>query len=217
MNHRRHIPGTNCRNARPGNGPPPIRGMTGRSRSEMTCFTAFLQLSPRCTTGWWYAPGRVSEHLMQHTIPREIGMLPGGLRQPVPHHRHRLTETCLRRKLRRAGRILGLAVAGRSQPVRPSVISVCGQLAGTEENLLAGIREIVYQRRYPWRPSSSNRAQPTRFSRGGFSDSRYSCRKKSSPSSGSACSWKARKRPQVHRVRGSDRRFGKALGWSTCD
>ena len=29
------------------------------------------------------------------------------------------------------------------------MISVCGQLAGTEENLLAGIREIVYQRSLP--------------------------------------------------------------------
>lgn len=51
--------------------------------------------------------------------------------------------------LRRAGRILGLAVADAVSLFNPSVVSVCGQLAGTDEQLLAGIREVVYQRSLP--------------------------------------------------------------------
>ena len=51
--------------------------------------------------------------------------------------------------LRRAGRILGLAVADAVNLVNPSVIAVCGQLADTDEQLLAGIREVVYQRSLP--------------------------------------------------------------------
>lgn len=58
-------------------------------------------------------------------------------------------DTTAQQLLRRAGRILGLAVADAVSLFNPSVISVCGQLAGTEEHLLAGIREVVYQRSLP--------------------------------------------------------------------
>jgi predicted NBD/HSP70 family sugar kinase len=58
-------------------------------------------------------------------------------------------DTTAQQLLRRAGRILGLAVADAVSLFNPSIISVCGQLAGTEEPLLAGIREIVYQRSLP--------------------------------------------------------------------
>ena len=58
-------------------------------------------------------------------------------------------DTAAQQLLRRAGRILGLAVADAVSLFNPSVISVCGQLAGTEEHLLAGIREVVYQRSLP--------------------------------------------------------------------
>jgi predicted NBD/HSP70 family sugar kinase len=58
-------------------------------------------------------------------------------------------DTTAQQLLRRAGRILGLAVADAVSLFNPSVVSVCGQLAGTEENLLAGIREVVYQRSLP--------------------------------------------------------------------
>lgn len=51
--------------------------------------------------------------------------------------------------LRQAGRVLGIAVADAVSLFNPSVISVCGQLASTEEHLLAGIREVVYQRSLP--------------------------------------------------------------------
>lgn len=51
--------------------------------------------------------------------------------------------------LRRAGRILGRAVADAVNLLNPRVIAVCGQLAGTDEQLLAGIREVVYQRSLP--------------------------------------------------------------------
>jgi predicted NBD/HSP70 family sugar kinase len=51
--------------------------------------------------------------------------------------------------LRRAGRILGRAVADAVNLFNPRIIAVCGQLAHTDEQLLAGIREIVYQRSLP--------------------------------------------------------------------
>ena len=51
--------------------------------------------------------------------------------------------------LRRAGRILGRAVADAVNLFNPRVIAVCGQLAGTDEHLLAGIREVVYRRSLP--------------------------------------------------------------------
>jgi hypothetical protein len=40
-------------------------------------------------------------------------------------------------------------VADAVSLLNPSVVCVCGQLAGTEEHLLAGIREVVYQRSLP--------------------------------------------------------------------
>jgi predicted NBD/HSP70 family sugar kinase len=51
--------------------------------------------------------------------------------------------------LRRAGRILGRAVADSVNLFNPRIIAVCGQLAHTDEQLLAGIREVVYQRSLP--------------------------------------------------------------------
>jgi predicted NBD/HSP70 family sugar kinase len=51
--------------------------------------------------------------------------------------------------LRRAGRILGRAVADAVNLFNPRVIVVCGQLSHTDEQLLAGIREVVYQRSLP--------------------------------------------------------------------
>lgn len=51
--------------------------------------------------------------------------------------------------LRRAGRILGRAVADAVNLFNPRMISVCGQLAHTDEQLLAGIREVVYRRSLP--------------------------------------------------------------------
>ena len=51
--------------------------------------------------------------------------------------------------LRRAGRVLGRAVADAVNLLNPRVIAVCGQLAHTDEHLLAGIREVVYRRSLP--------------------------------------------------------------------
>lgn len=53
------------------------------------------------------------------------------------------------RAARRAGRILGEAVSGAVNLLNPSVVVVGGQLARAEEHLLAGIREVVYQRSLP--------------------------------------------------------------------
>lgn len=50
---------------------------------------------------------------------------------------------------RRAGRILGAAIADAVNLLNPRVVVVGGQLARAEEQLLAGIREIVYQRSLP--------------------------------------------------------------------
>jgi predicted NBD/HSP70 family sugar kinase len=53
------------------------------------------------------------------------------------------------RLARRAGRILGEAVADAVSVLNPAVVVIGGQLGHAEEQLLAGIREIVYQRCLP--------------------------------------------------------------------
>jgi predicted NBD/HSP70 family sugar kinase len=53
------------------------------------------------------------------------------------------------RLARRAGRILGEAVADAVSVLNPAVVVIGGQLAHAEEQLLAGIREVVYQRCLP--------------------------------------------------------------------
>jgi len=53
------------------------------------------------------------------------------------------------RLARRAGRILGEAVADAVNLFNPRVIAIGGQLAHTDEQLLAGIRELVYRRSLP--------------------------------------------------------------------
>lgn len=53
------------------------------------------------------------------------------------------------RLARRAGRILGEAVADTVNLFNPRVIAIGGQLAHTEEQLFAGIRELVYRRSLP--------------------------------------------------------------------
>ncbi|WP_163513164.1 ROK family transcriptional regulator [Fodinicola acaciae] len=53
------------------------------------------------------------------------------------------------RLLRRAGRILGGAIADAVNLFNPRVISIGGQLAHTDEQLFAGIREVVYRRSLP--------------------------------------------------------------------
>jgi predicted NBD/HSP70 family sugar kinase len=53
------------------------------------------------------------------------------------------------RLARRAGRILGEAVADAVSVLNPAVVVIGGQLADAEDQLLAGIREVVYQRCLP--------------------------------------------------------------------
>ena len=53
------------------------------------------------------------------------------------------------RLARRAGRILGEAVADTVSVLNPAVVVVGGQLAHAQDQLLAGIREVVYQRCLP--------------------------------------------------------------------
>jgi predicted NBD/HSP70 family sugar kinase len=51
--------------------------------------------------------------------------------------------------VRRAGRLLGGAVADAVSLLNPRVVVIGGQLAAAEEQLLAGIREMVYRRSLP--------------------------------------------------------------------
>ncbi|MDQ1647051.1 MAG: hypothetical protein QOJ50_3235, partial [Cryptosporangiaceae bacterium] len=53
------------------------------------------------------------------------------------------------RLARRAARILGGAIADAVNMFNPRVIVVGGQLAHTDEQLFAGIREVVYRRSLP--------------------------------------------------------------------
>jgi predicted NBD/HSP70 family sugar kinase len=50
---------------------------------------------------------------------------------------------------RRAARIIGGAIADTVNLFNPSVIAIGGQLAHTDEQLFAGIREVVYRRSLP--------------------------------------------------------------------
>jgi predicted NBD/HSP70 family sugar kinase len=58
-------------------------------------------------------------------------------------------DVAAQRLLRRAGRILGHAIADAVNLLNPRVIAVGGQLAHADEQLLAGIREVVYGRSLP--------------------------------------------------------------------
>lgn len=51
--------------------------------------------------------------------------------------------------VRQAGRRIGLVLATCVSLLNPSVIVIGGVMAGAGENLLAGIREVVYQRSLP--------------------------------------------------------------------
>lgn len=51
--------------------------------------------------------------------------------------------------VRQAGRDIGEVVATMVNLINPSVDVVGGQLAGAGEHLIAGIREVVYQRSLP--------------------------------------------------------------------
>ncbi|WP_436531740.1 ROK family transcriptional regulator [Actinoplanes sp. HUAS TT8] len=53
------------------------------------------------------------------------------------------------RLARRAGRIIGHAIADAVSLINPRVVVLGGQLAGIEEQLFAGIREMVYRRSLP--------------------------------------------------------------------
>jgi predicted NBD/HSP70 family sugar kinase len=53
------------------------------------------------------------------------------------------------RLARRSGRIVGEAIAQAVSLFNPRVIVLAGQLAAAEEHLIAGIREVVYQRSLP--------------------------------------------------------------------
>jgi predicted NBD/HSP70 family sugar kinase len=50
---------------------------------------------------------------------------------------------------RRAGRILGAALADAVSLLNPRVIVVGGQLAHAEEQIFAGMREMIYRRSLP--------------------------------------------------------------------
>lgn len=51
--------------------------------------------------------------------------------------------------IRNAARVLGLAISHAVNLVNPSVVVIGGDLAHAREHLLAGIREVVYQRSLP--------------------------------------------------------------------
>jgi predicted NBD/HSP70 family sugar kinase len=61
----------------------------------------------------------------------------------------RAGDVLAQRLLRRGGRILGHAIADAVNLVNPRIIAVGGQVAHADEQLLAGIREVVYGRSLP--------------------------------------------------------------------
>lgn len=79
-------------------------------------------------------------------------------------------------KLRAAGRILGEAVAFATSLFNPSAIVLGGILSATGDHLIAGVREVIYQRALPL-ATRQLRIVPTRFSsRAGIAGAAYLAR-----------------------------------------
>jgi predicted NBD/HSP70 family sugar kinase len=76
-----------------------------------------------------------------------LGFEAGGGRDVVRHVRGGVPEAA--RLVRQAGRDLGEVLAGAVNLVNPSVIVIGGDVAQAHEQLLAGVREVVYQRSLP--------------------------------------------------------------------
>ncbi|WP_034648301.1 ROK family transcriptional regulator [Cellulomonas sp. HZM] len=76
-------------------------------------------------------------------------------------------------RLRSSGRILGEAVAYATSLLNPDVIVLGGLLSVTGDHLLAGVREVIYQRALPL-ATRQLRIVPTRFrSRAGIAGAGY--------------------------------------------
>jgi predicted NBD/HSP70 family sugar kinase len=76
-----------------------------------------------------------------------LGFEAGDARDVVRHVRGGVPEAV--RLVRQAGRDLGEVLAGAVNLVNPSVIVIGGDVAEAHEQLLAGVREVVYQRSLP--------------------------------------------------------------------
>lgn len=86
--------------------------------------------------GWAIARDLRAEGLDVHTAPDVVALASEGNPLAIRH-------------LREAGRALGEAVACATSLLNPDVIVVGGVLASAGDHLLAGVREIVYQRALP--------------------------------------------------------------------
>ena len=86
--------------------------------------------------GWALVRDLRAEHHDIDTVDQAVALVRAGDPTAV-----RLT--------RRAGRILGAALADAVSLLNPRVIVVGGQLAQAEEQLFAGMREIIYRRSLP--------------------------------------------------------------------
>jgi predicted NBD/HSP70 family sugar kinase len=76
-------------------------------------------------------------------------------------------------RLRAAGRILGKAVAYATSLLNPNVIVLGGILSATGDHMLAGVREVIYQRSLPL-ATRQLRIVPMRYrSRAGIAGAGY--------------------------------------------
>lgn len=76
-------------------------------------------------------------------------------------------------RLRAAGRVLGEAVAYATSLLNPSIIVIGGALASAGDHLIAGARELIYQRSLPL-ATRDLRIIPTKFrSRAGIAGAVY--------------------------------------------
>ena len=78
---------------------------------------------------------------------RELGLDAAGSRELV--RLVRAQEPAAVRLVRQAGRVIGEALAQLVNAFNPAVIVIGGDVAGADEQLFAGIREVVYQRSTP--------------------------------------------------------------------
>ena len=94
--------------------------------------------------------GCVETYASGHALARrlsEAGLPTAGSREVVGLVRAGNRDAI--RLVREAGRLLGEVLAGAVNLLNPSTIVIGGDLAGAHEQLLAGVREIIYQRSLP--------------------------------------------------------------------
>lgn len=103
---------------------------------EMPCRCGNVGCVEASAGGWAIIRDLNNQGFTLHSIDDLIRLLTSG---NVEASRH----------LRQAGRILGEAIAAAVNLLNPAIVAIGGPLAHVQEDLIAGVRETIYQRSLP--------------------------------------------------------------------